>query len=134
MQRSSVQFEHGTLVATLAVLTFGLTALAAVLGFGTLVPVIFVLGMFLLVPLVAILGDSLPMVYDEDEAKEETVAIDRHAPDTTSDGPLEELRTRYARGELTEQEFERRLERLLETEDMEVPERNRQRSYEEFET
>lgn len=33
--------------------------------------------------------------------------------------PLEELRLRYAQGELTEAEFERRVEHLLETEDEE---------------
>jgi uncharacterized membrane protein len=31
--------------------------------------------------------------------------------------PLETLRDRYARGELTDDEFERKLERLVETED-----------------
>jgi uncharacterized membrane protein len=40
---------------------------------------------------------------------------------TASDDPLEALRDRYARGELTEAEFERKVERLLETEDAEVP-------------
>ncbi|WP_330630755.1 SHOCT domain-containing protein [Halocatena halophila] len=34
--------------------------------------------------------------------------------------PLEELRHRYATGELTDSEFERKLERLLETEGIEV--------------
>ncbi|WP_158055461.1 SHOCT domain-containing protein [Halorussus halophilus] len=132
MQESSVQIEHGTLVAVLAVLSFGLTALAAVLGFGSLVPIIFVIGMFILVPLVAILGDSLPMV--EEEYASKGTAVEQQSANTTQDDPLEELRSRYARGELSEDEFERRLERLLETEGMEVPESNRERSYEEFET
>lgn len=35
--------------------------------------------------------------------------------------PLEELRLRYARGELTEAEFERRVERLLETDQRTAP-------------
>jgi uncharacterized membrane protein len=37
-------------------------------------------------------------------------------PKSETDEALEELRQRYARGELTEAEFERRVERLLETE------------------
>ena len=41
--------------------------------------------------------------------------------ETTAEDPMEELRQRYARGELTEDEFERKVERLLETEDVEVP-------------
>jgi uncharacterized membrane protein len=41
---------------------------------------------------------------------------------TESDDPIEDVRARYARGELSESEFERKLERLLETEDLEVPE------------
>jgi uncharacterized membrane protein len=40
---------------------------------------------------------------------------------TATADPLEALRERYARGELTEAEFERKLERLLETEDLDVP-------------
>jgi uncharacterized membrane protein len=40
---------------------------------------------------------------------------------STGEDPLEQLRDRYARGELSEAEFERKLERLLETEGMEVP-------------
>jgi uncharacterized membrane protein len=37
-------------------------------------------------------------------------------PKSEKDEALDELRRRYARGELTEAEFERRVERLLETE------------------
>jgi uncharacterized membrane protein len=42
------------------------------------------------------------------------------AGDATSEDPVEALRERYARGELTEAEFEQKLERLLETEGMEA--------------
>jgi uncharacterized membrane protein len=35
------------------------------------------------------------------------------------DDPLEELRARYARGELTDEQFERKLDRLLEVETLE---------------
>ncbi|NEU55597.1 SHOCT domain-containing protein [Halorussus sp. MSC15.2] len=113
MANSAVTLEKKRLIAVLSVLTFGLTALFAVVGLEFLVPTIFVLGFFIVVPLVALLGDSLPMV----ETDAEGVEVER---ETTPDDPVEQLRARYARGELTDAEFERRLERLLETEDAEA--------------
>ncbi|WP_247730706.1 SHOCT domain-containing protein [Halovivax limisalsi] len=44
----------------------------------------------------------------EDDAADET---------TESEGPLEALQTRYARGEIDEAEFERRLDRIMESTD-----------------
>lgn len=112
MTGSSLRFDRKTLLAVLSVLTFGLTALAAVAGLNFLVPVVFVLGFFIVVPLVALLGDSLPIV----ESETDGVSVER---DATAENPIEELRSRYARGELTDEAFERRLERLLETEELE---------------
>jgi uncharacterized membrane protein len=110
---NSVQFEKKRLLGVLSVLTFGLTALFAVLGLGSLVPTTFVLGFFLVIPLVALLGDSLPIVASEGE--DATEKADQKVTD-----PIEHLRSRYASGELTDEAFERRLERLIETEDAEV--------------
>jgi hypothetical protein len=45
-----------------------------------------------------------------------TTADGRRTTDSTRDEALRTLRTRYARGELTDEAFEHRLERLLETE------------------
>ena len=114
MNERSVRFEKKRLIATLSVLTFGLTAFFAVVGLEFLVPTIFVLGFFILVPLVAILGDSLPWVAGEVDGVEVEQSVG------SGDGPVDELRARYARGELTDEEFERRLERLLETEDVQA--------------
>jgi len=113
MNDRGTQFERKQLLGVLSVLTFGLTALTAVLGLGALTPAIFVLGFFIVVPLVAILGDSLPFVASGGEATDR--GIDADAID-----PVERLRTMYARGELSDEEFERRLERLIETEDVEA--------------
>ncbi|UPW01384.1 SHOCT domain-containing protein [Halorussus gelatinilyticus] len=113
MRERSVRFEKQTLLAVLSVLTFGFTAFFAVVGLEFLVPTTFVLGFFVVVPLVALLGDALPMV----EGETEGVEVGR---DSMCYGPIDELRSRYAAGELTDEEFERRLERLLETEDAEV--------------
>ena len=109
-----MQFEKKRLLGILSVLTFGLTSFFAVVGLEFLVPTTFVVGFFLVVPLVALLGDSLPIVESEDGG----ARVERSGG--VGDDPVEQLRERYARGELTEAEFERRLERLLETEDLEV--------------
>jgi uncharacterized membrane protein len=50
------------------------------------------------------------------EADQETSSETSH---TDESDPLETLRERYARGELTDEQFERKLERLLETETVE---------------
>ncbi|MFC4550315.1 MULTISPECIES: SHOCT domain-containing protein [Halorussus] len=115
MNQRSLQFEKSRLLLVLTVLTFGLTAFAAVLGLEFLVPSIFVLGFFIAVPLVALIGEKLPIVESENES-------DGARADQTpaSDEPVARLRSRYADGELTHDEFERRLERLLETENVEA--------------
>ena len=83
---------------------------------------IWVLGYAVFVPILAIaLG-----VDDEEEDAEsvergpssQTTDRERREPETGST-PLETLRDRYARGELTDEQFERKLERLLETETIE---------------
>lgn len=87
-------------IALVLVVTLGLAALTAVLSLGALPAVITIVGWFLVAPVLAIL------TYYGDESD---------AP-AGNDDPVATLRDRYARGELTESEFERRLDRLLETE------------------
>ncbi|PSP79505.1 hypothetical protein BRC81_04635 [Halobacteriales archaeon QS_1_68_20] len=91
--------SKGELLALVAILTAGGTPVAAILGLGILVPLVPIVGFVLLLPLIAIFGDRL---FEDD-------------PESAGD-PLEELRQRYARGELDHDEFERRVERLIETE------------------
>jgi len=117
MRDSSVQFEKKRLLAVLSVLTFGLTAFFAVVGLEFLVPTTFVLGFFIVVPLVALLGDSLPIV---ESGSKQDASVESVRSEQSADDPIDELRARYARGELDDAEFERRLERLLETEDAEA--------------
>ena len=99
----------GMATALVAVATLPLGVLSAVFLGAVPAAVVFVVGWFLLVPSIAIVGGTL-YVGGEDET-----------PDPAADDPVETLRDRYARGELTDEEFEARVERLLETEDVDVP-------------
>ncbi|MFC7069524.1 SHOCT domain-containing protein [Halobaculum lipolyticum] len=112
-----------------AVATFGAVALAAILGFESAVPVLAVLGWFVLTPLSAILGHVL--VPDE-EGEDATETTPESAPNPTPESdPVERLRERYAAGDIDEEEFERRLDLLLDTEGVDaVTARERLRSRE----
>ena len=66
---------------------------------------VWVLGFAVVLPVIAIL------IGDADETEPETVDATNERED-----PLQTLRDRYARGELTDEQFERKLDRLLETE------------------
>jgi len=68
---------------------------------------VWVLGFAVVLPAVSIVVDAY-------------LDADGDADEEAGDDPLEALRERYANGELTEAEFERKLERLLETEDRET--------------
>jgi hypothetical protein len=119
------------LTAIAAVATLGVGVLVAIL-FGLFeAAIVFVVGWLLLVPVFGILSDTFGPsgsgAGDEIEA-----AVEQRVADSIADAgdsgdagstedPLEALRERYARGELGDEEFERKLERLIETEDVEVP-------------
>ena len=68
-------------------------------------------GYVVIVPLVALLFGDRETI--EEWWDEEEVTLPE---DSSTEDPLETLRNRYARGELTEAEFERKVEQLLETE------------------
>ena len=80
-------------------------------------------GYIVVVPVVALLyGDSSDIEewWDTDELSELPEEQGTNSGSESSDEtPLETLRRRYAEGELTEAQFERKLERLLETETLE---------------
>lgn len=107
-------FERNRFMGLIAVLSFGLTSLFAVLNLGVLVPATFVTGFLILLPLVAVLGSDCPLVEPEDAAEARTSA---DAAETTGRDPVATLKHRYAAGEIDEAEFERRLDRLLETDE-----------------
>ena len=84
-------------------------------------------GYVVLVPVTAILFD------DESEMERwwdrETGEAGAEKTGEESDA-LEELRSRYARGELTDEQFERKLDRLLETETLEDLEEEKRQDWE----
>ncbi len=130
------------LVGIVAVATLPVGILAAVfLGLFEAF-LVFVVGWLFLVPVLGILMETLGLLEDDEsevsdeveaafrqrvaESVAESTPGDAGGPvgndsDETDEDPLETLRERYARGEIDDVEFERKLERLIETEDVEVP-------------
>jgi uncharacterized membrane protein len=112
--------EDVTGIVSLLVLGAGLVALfAGVEVFW----VVWVVGFAVVVPIVAILAGE-----DDDRDGQQTPggtrADETTAADVDTEAALATLRERYARGDLSEAQFERKLERLLETE---TPEAARER-------
>ncbi|ELZ29205.1 hypothetical protein C475_03274 [Halosimplex carlsbadense 2-9-1] len=88
-----------------AMLTLPLGILCALFLGLTPAATVFVVGWLLLTPLLLFVGtELLPMLRNRTDDGAE-------APETD---PLDELKTRYARGEIDEREFERRVDRLVE--------------------
>ncbi|MFD1644785.1 SHOCT domain-containing protein [Haloarchaeobius litoreus] len=84
---------------------------------------IFVIGYAVVLPIVAILfdDDGDDDVLDETDRRMDDASTGRtgdRVPDSKRDA-LETLRERYAQGELSEEQFEQKLEHLLETETLE---------------
>jgi len=90
----------------LALVVIGAGVLAPfVTGLWWTLPLVWFLGLFILLPLLHTLVKPVPE-RDGDREKRRS-----------DDSALDALRERYARGEIDETEFERKLDRLLETED-----------------
>ncbi|MDS0221745.1 SHOCT domain-containing protein [Haloarcula sp. S1AR25-5A] len=130
--------DNATALASLAVTGFWLAAMFTGQEWWL---VALLVGYVVVVPLVELLyGDA-----DEDEAVAEASVDETETPRASSadtdETPLERLRRRYAEGELTDEQFERKLERLLETETLEdieddaaVRDKARERQHETEET
>lgn len=107
--------ENATGIAALMITGTWLVALLS--GQGWWLPFM-LFGYIVIVPIIAILTgerESLDGWIGGDDEMEGPEDQQR----TTDEDPLETLRNRYARGELTDEEFEQKLDRLLETETLE---------------
>lgn len=91
----------------IGVVTLPLGLLAGLAGLGWLTAAIFITGWLLLCPLFLFWGDEVGAMLLGSPAED--------GPAGETPDPLRELQTRYARGEIDEAEFERRLEVLLGT-------------------
>ena len=110
------------LTSLFAVVTLPLGILAAVFAGLSAAAVVFVVGWLLLTPVSAVLfGSPGPSQSDEiqDLVEAQIKAEFSDTLDDTTGDPVEKLRERYARGEIDERELERRLDALLEMEDIE---------------
>ena len=111
------------------------TWLAAMfLGFSWWLPFM-LFGYIVIVPLVAILfgeESDIEEWVDDEFTSDDAKTTDRSVEETADTDPLADLRRRYANGELTDEQFEHKLDKLLETETLEDAEawRRRQRDRE----
>lgn len=127
-------------IVSLLVLGSGLIALFAGFEYFFL---IWILGFVVLVPLISILTDGeMPETLDDGRLTQSSTATEqtseREQPPTGDDSTstqdaLTTLRERYARGDLTDEQFERKLTRLLETDTLENAEEWRERTERETE-
>ncbi|MFP9193218.1 SHOCT domain-containing protein [Natrialbaceae archaeon A-CW1-1] len=115
-----------------AIATFFLAGVLAILGLQTVVALVTFVGWFFLTPVFLFWGEEISAwLYGTDDENRRQVAregdtnrdydYDRDRNRTRQrdppDDPLEQLKHRYATGELSDAEFEHRLERLIEVDD-----------------
>jgi uncharacterized membrane protein len=106
------------LTAAVPIATLGVGLAALFMGFDWFW-MVFVLGFAVLTPLVAVLFGGGDEDWEEFAKDAGGVTTDEDDRTDSQQDALETLRDRYARGELTEEQFERKVERLLETETVE---------------
>ncbi|MCT9097269.1 SHOCT domain-containing protein [Haloarchaeobius sp. HME9146] len=101
-----------------ALIVFGTLAAVIVLGmmgFGSYAGLFAALGWIVVLPLSAILKDELRQLFGGGRDRNR---VSQSASDSRSNDALEELKRRYAAGELSDEEFEARTEKLLENESL----------------
>ncbi len=115
------------LTAITATVVTGTWLAAMLLGFSWWLAFM-LFGYIVIVPVVALLFDD-EETEQQDDGEFESAARSAERDSADAD-PLAELRRRYANGELTDEQFERKLDKLLETETLEDASEWRQRERE----
>ena len=108
MATSAREFVAEDLWLLIAILTFGIVTLALFAGLEGLAMTLVAVGWFLLTPIFLFWGEEIAAWLLEEDGDE----VEPTADDPETDA-LEELKRRYASGEIDDEEFERKLERLL---------------------
>ncbi|MEZ3142789.1 SHOCT domain-containing protein [Halobaculum sp. MBLA0143] len=127
---SPVARARENLVGIVSLVVTGVWMLGLFTGQEWWLPVLIV-GYAFVLPVVAILfGDEedVEEYWDGDATVSTTESSDRTDEEQSTADALDTLRDRYARGELTEEQFERKLDRLLETETVEDASEHRRRA------
>ncbi|ELZ00634.1 SHOCT domain-containing protein [Natrialba asiatica] len=108
MESRLQRFVAEELWLLVSIVTLALISLAGVAGFELFSGAIAIVGWFLLTPILLFWGDEIAAA----------LGSERETPAPTRErDALDELKHRYASGELGEDEFEHRLSRLLEADD-----------------
>lgn len=105
------EFVAEDLWLLVAIVTFALTALVGMTGLEVLAGAVAVVGWFLLTPILLFWGEEVAELLFEGEAQPRERSVE---PAPKEDAALAELKRRYAEGEIGDEEFEHRLERLVE--------------------
>lgn len=106
-------------------LTLGVSGMVAAAPFvgGALSGFFASIGLFILIPLIVLAPELVPFVDDGSGGGSPRPTGREPVGREPSGDPVADLRDRYANGDLSRQEFERRLDDLLATEDLDLDER-----------
>ncbi|WP_331235196.1 SHOCT domain-containing protein [Natronorarus salvus] len=105
------EFVAEDLWLLVAIVTFALTALVGMAGLEALAGAVAVVGWFLLTPILLFWGEEVAEMLFGGDTEQRGRRVD---PGADEDTALAELKRRYAEGEIDDEEFEHRLERLVE--------------------
>ncbi|WP_114578289.1 SHOCT domain-containing protein [Saliphagus sp. LR7] len=106
------EFVADDLWLLIGIVTFGLISLAGMAGLGGLAGALSIVGWFVLAPIFLFWGEEIAEILFEDEEPSMSATSERE------DDAIDELKRRYAAGEIDDAEFEARLERLVAVEDL----------------
>lgn len=114
MPLSLPTFEKRRLLIGVTLVSVGLLVFFTLIGWPSLMSFPLA-GIFIVLPLIWLLDDAFPLVKGTTE-------------EDSLEDPIMTLRHRYANGEIDDDEFERRLDYLIQTEDIEIQPTKEQRS------